>query len=100
VLHRTLAEQQLQKQDICTWLWHTAGRDVLNALAERMGLDETDLHWSREILSECGNMSSPSVLFVLERALHGNAPSGWWWLSAFGAGFCSYGALLQVGGQP
>lgn len=97
VLHRALVEHQLQQQDICTWIWHTAGRDVLNALAERMDMDETDLHWSREILSEYGNMSSPSVLFVLERALKSNAPSGWWWLASFGAGFSSHGALLRVG---
>jgi len=97
VLHRALVDQQLQQQDICTWIWHTAGRDVLNALAECMDLDENDLCWSREILSECGNMSSPSVLFVLEHALKSNAPSGWWWLSSFGAGFSSHGALLCVG---
>lgn len=97
VLHRALAERQVQKRNIRTWVWHTGGRDVLNALAECMELDESDLHWSREVLSECGNMSSPSVLFVLERALKGNAPSGWWWLSSFGAGFSSYGALLRVG---
>ena len=99
VLNRTLTEQQLQKKDICTWIWHTGGRDVLNALAERIDLGENDMHWSREILSECGNMSSPSVLFVLERALNSNARSGLWWLSSFGAGFSSYGALLSVGDQ-
>lgn len=99
VLHRTLLEHQIQKKDIRTWVWHTAGRDVLNALAKRVELDEADLLWSREILSECGNMSSPSVLFVLERALNNNAPSGWWWLSSFGAGFSSHGALLSVGDQ-
>jgi alkylresorcinol/alkylpyrone synthase len=97
VLNRALAEQHLLQQDIRTWVWHTGGRDVLNALAERMGLDEDDLHWSRMILSEYGNMSSPSVLFVLERALNNNAPAGWWWMSSFGAGFSSHGALLRVG---
>lgn len=96
VLTSLLAEQRLEKKDICTWIWHTGGRDVLNAIEEHIRLDENDMRWSREILSECGNMSSPSVLFVLERALNGNAPSGWWWLSSFGAGFSSYGALLRV----
>jgi alkylresorcinol/alkylpyrone synthase len=97
VLNRALAEEHLQQQDICTWVWHTGGRDVLNALGECMSLDEKDLKWSREILSECGNMSSSSVLFVLERALNNNAPDGWWWMSSFGAGFSSNGALLRVG---
>ena len=97
VLQRLLAEQQLQKQDINTWIWHTGGRDVLNALAEHIDLDEGDMHWSRDVLSDCGNMSSPSVMFVLAHALAGNASPGWWWLSSFGAGFSSYGALLKVG---
>jgi alkylresorcinol/alkylpyrone synthase len=99
VLASTLAERHMQQRDIHTWIWHAAGRDVLNALAERMGLNESDLRWSREILREYGNMSSPSVLFVLERALNSNAPAGWWWLSTFGAGFSCHGALLRVEDQ-
>jgi len=96
VLNRALAERHLKQQDICTWVWHTGGRDVLDALGARIGLDENDLRWSRMTLSECGNTSSASVLFVLERALNNNAPAGWWWMSSFGAGFSSHGALLNV----
>jgi alkylresorcinol/alkylpyrone synthase len=47
-------------------------------------------------LREYGNLSSPSVLFALQAALQGGAPGGHWWMSAFGAGFSSYGALLKV----
>ena len=52
---------------------------------------------SREILREFGNVSSPSVFFVLEAALKDSVPPGYWWLSAFGAGFSCHGALLEVG---
>ncbi|MGH8119584.1 MAG: type III polyketide synthase [Gammaproteobacteria bacterium] len=97
ILSCALAEHGLRQEDIGVWIWHTGGRDVLNALAQQMHLTEDDLHWSREVLKEYGNMSSPSVLFVLQRALNNAAPSGWWWLSAFGAGFSSHGALLKVG---
>jgi len=97
VLSSVLTEQQLRPEDIEVWIWHTGGRDVLNALAQQLHLTEDDLRWSREVLKEYGNMSSPSVLFVLQRALNNDAPSGWWWLSAFGAGFSSHGALLRVG---
>jgi len=48
------------------------------------------------VLREFGNLSSPSVLFVLEAALADSAPSGYWWMSSFGAGFCCQGALLEV----
>jgi alkylresorcinol/alkylpyrone synthase len=48
------------------------------------------------VLSEFGNISSPTVYFVLERALQDNVPDGLWWMSAFGAGFSCHGALLEV----
>jgi alkylresorcinol/alkylpyrone synthase len=96
ILNSTLAERRMKQEDIGVWIWHTGGRDVLNALALRIGLTETDLRWSREILREYGNMSSPSVLFVLQKALSNKAPPGWWWLASFGAGFSSHGTLLKV----
>ena len=97
LLSSALTATGLTRKDIGGWIWHTGGREVLNALAQRLILTEADLRWSREVLSEYGNMSSPSVLFVLQRALNGHAPSGLWWIAAFGAGFSSYGALLNVG---
>lgn len=100
VLASVLSRHHLQRGDIGVWIWHTGGRDVLNALEQQLQLQEPDMRWSREILNEYGNMSSPSVLFVLQRALHSNAPPGWWWMSSFGAGFSSHGALLEVGAGP
>ena len=44
-------------------------------------------------------MSSAFVYFVLKEALEDNAPPGWWWMSAFGAGFTCHGALLAVGAR-
>jgi alkylresorcinol/alkylpyrone synthase len=41
-------------------------------------------------------MSSPSCLFALQAALENDIPDGQWWLASFGAGFSSYGALLDV----
>jgi len=96
ILNNTLVEHRIKREDIGVWVWHTGGRDVLNALALRLGLAENDLRWSREILKEYGNMSSPSVLFVLQQALDHKAPAGWWWLASFGAGFSSHGSLLKV----
>jgi alkylresorcinol/alkylpyrone synthase len=51
---------------------------------------------SASVLHDFGNVSSPFVLFVLERALAQNAPGGWWWMSTFGAGFSCHGAFLKV----
>jgi predicted naringenin-chalcone synthase len=97
VLEAGLARADLTIADIVAWIMHAGGRDVLQALRERIGLSVDDLRYSASILDEYGNMSSASVYFVLESALKGNAPQGWWWMSAFGAGFACHGALLSVG---
>jgi alkylresorcinol/alkylpyrone synthase len=75
---------------------HPGGRDVLLALRERLGLQAHDTRWSESVLAEYGNLSSPSVIFVLQEALADSAPDGLWWMSSFGAGFSCHGALLEV----
>ena len=86
----------LQRAEVTGWILHAGGREVLATVQQRLNLDEHDLRLSASVLSEFGNVSSPFVLFVLERALAQNAPGGWWWLSSFGAGFSAHGALLKV----
>ena len=73
-------------------LAHSGGRDVIEALERRLPFDLTE---TREILRDHGNMSSPSVLFALERRLNG-APSNdsRLWLTAFGAGFAAHACEL------
>jgi alkylresorcinol/alkylpyrone synthase len=70
---------------------HTGGRDVLDAI-ER-ACPGFDLMASRRVLRDCGNMSSPSVLFALENALRDGQPDEQsdWWLTSFGAGFSAHG---------
>jgi len=96
VLDEVLDKAGVTRSQISTWIWHAGGRDVLAALQQQLSLAATDLNWSSAVLSEFGNLSSPFVYFVLQAALKGNAPGGWWWLSSFGAGFSCHGALLQV----
>ena len=96
VLETVLAREKLKADDITTWVMHAGGRDVLQALRERIGLSADDLRYSAEILDEYGNMSSAFIYFVLKCALDANSPNGWWWMSAFGAGFTCHGALLAV----
>ena len=97
VLQAELARAKLDRGDIVAWIMHAGGRDVLQALRERIGLSVDDLRYSAAILDEYGNMSSAFVYFVLKAALDDGAPQGWWWMSAFGAGFSCHGALLAVG---
>jgi predicted naringenin-chalcone synthase len=96
LLATTLAQEGMRREQITAWIWHAGGRDVLAALRERTGLGVEDVRWSAGVLRDYGNISSPCVYFVLEAALAGEAPGGWWWMSSFGAGFSCHGALLKV----
>lgn len=75
-------------------LTHSGGRDVIDALEEVLPftLDET-----REVLARHGNMSSPSVLFSLEKRLAAGGDDQHYWLTAFGAGFAAHACELKRG---
>jgi predicted naringenin-chalcone synthase len=72
-------------------LSHSGGRDVIDALEAVLPHTLTE---TREVLREHGNMSSPSVLFALERALAEANGDRRWWLTAFGAGFAAHACEL------
>jgi predicted naringenin-chalcone synthase len=76
---------------------HPGGRDVLAALAPVVAPHQLDA--SARVLRDCGNMSSPSVLFALEQTLQEEIPSastGDFWLVSFGAGFSAHACRLGV----
>jgi alkylresorcinol/alkylpyrone synthase len=97
LLNESLATAGVKRECITGWILHTGGRDVLLALRDKLGLSKSDIRHSTAVLHEFGNISSPTVFFVLDRALHDTVPDGLWWMSAFGAGFSCHGALLEVG---
>lgn len=96
VLDEALAEAGLEARDIERWILHAGGRKVLDSLRARLALAESQTATSAAVLREHGNLSSPFVLFVLDRALRDGGAGGTWWMSSFGAGFSSHGALLEV----
>ncbi len=96
VLDRVLTRNGIQRNQIGGWIWHSGGRDVLAALRKQFGFRNGELDHTAAVLREYGNISSACVYHVLERALANGTPSGWWWMSAFGAGFSCHGALLEV----
>ncbi|HEV3476231.1 MAG TPA: 3-oxoacyl-[acyl-carrier-protein] synthase III C-terminal domain-containing protein [Rubrobacteraceae bacterium] len=63
------ASVDLSPEDIEHFLNHPGGSRVLDALEEVLGLEPGGLALPREVLRECGNMSSVTVMFVLERFL-------------------------------
>jgi len=93
----SLVEAGVKREQVTGWILHTGGRDVILALRDKLKLTEFDVRHSSAVLREFGNISSPTVYFVLDRALHDTVPDGLWWMAAFGAGFSCHGALLEVG---
>src|SRR5688572_2169785 len=77
---------------------HTGGRDVLQAIAPVVAPHTLDA--SARVLRECGNMSSPSVLFALEETLKESPPNGTgdFWLVSFGAGFSIHSCRIGTHG--
>lgn len=96
LLRIMLQRYPLERDEVTAWILHAGGREVLSKLQSQLALSDTDLLHSTAILSEHGNVSSPFVLFALDRALTEDAPGGWWWMSSFGAGFSCHGAFLKV----
>lgn len=51
------------------WAIHPGGKKILDSVRKRMQLNETDLQYSHKILADYGNMSSTTILFVLNEIL-------------------------------
>lgn len=92
-----LSEQGLQRGDIETWIMHTGGPKVLEATAEALGLPDEALQVSWDCLARVGNLSSASVLVVLEEFMNRRRPASGSYsiLAAMGPGFCSELVLLR-----
>ena len=69
-----LAEQGLTVADIATWAIHPGGPRILESAAGAVGIDPARCEISREVLAEFGNMSSPTILFILNRLRRRQAP--------------------------
>jgi alkylresorcinol/alkylpyrone synthase len=95
-----LAEQELHRNDMAVWISHPGGPKVLEAMQEALELPEGSLESAWRTLREVGNLSSTSVLLVLEETLASPPPAGSWGLiSAMGPGFCSELVLLKWGSK-
>ena len=68
-LTNTLDGLDIEKEQICNWAIHPGGRKILDAVIAELGLEPQDLQASYETLKNYGNMSSPTVLFVLKQIL-------------------------------
>lgn len=92
-----LARNQLTRADIQSWILHTGGPKILRGTQQALGITEVDLAASWACLRRMGNLSSTSVLIVLEETmLNRRPPAGTLSiLGAMGPGFCSELLLLK-----
>jgi alpha-pyrone synthase len=77
------------------WAVHAGGRSVLDAVERGFDLDERALANSRDVLRACGNMSSATLLFVLDRILSAKRPIEHGVALAFGPGLSAEGFHFQ-----
>lgn len=92
-----LADNDLNRDDIESWIMHTGGPKVLEATAESLALPDGALSVSWESLRRVGNLSSTSVLLVLDEFMNRRRPSAGSYsiLAAMGPGFCAELVLLR-----
>jgi alkylresorcinol/alkylpyrone synthase len=74
---------------------HPGGVKVIDAIESALHLNQGELNLEREVLRDYGNMSAPTVLFVLERLLERGLPDKVM-MTAFGPGFTCAGLLLEA----
>jgi predicted naringenin-chalcone synthase len=93
-LEQWLSLSRLRLSDVASWAVHPGGPRVLIDVEHELGLTPAVTAVSREVLGECGNMSSPTVLFLLERLRRRNAPRPCVALG-FGPGLVAEAALIS-----
>jgi predicted naringenin-chalcone synthase len=97
VTDRILNRNGLDREQIAFWAVHPGGSLVLERIQKELELPAGALDCSYQTLREYGNMSSPSVMFVLERILNQAKPgkNQKCLLLSFGAGFTTFAALAE-----
>ncbi|HEX2624188.1 MAG TPA: type III polyketide synthase [Sphingomicrobium sp.] len=89
-----LAANGWSRDDVDRFCCHPGGVKVIDAIEMALNLEAGTLDLERDVLRDHGNMSAPTVLFVLERLL-ARGMTGRTMLTAFGPGFTCAGVLLQ-----
>ncbi|TDH23081.1 type III polyketide synthase [Segetibacter sp. 3557_3] len=84
LIEKALLQAQVNKEDITHWCFHPGGRKILDVIQQQTGLTDCAMSYSADVLCNYGNMSSPTILFVLKKILEniGEKPA-----SVFGVAF-------------
>jgi alkylresorcinol/alkylpyrone synthase len=91
-----LAKHDLQLGDIKNFIFHPGGKKVLDAYADALQIEGDFLKNTREVMNDNGNMSSVTVLYVLEKFIATGFEDGYGLMLAMGPGFSSEMVLLDM----
>jgi polyketide synthase Type III len=97
LLNALLREEGIAKEDVRHWVIHSGGRKVIDNIMKETGLSDDQLKYSRYVLRNYGNMSSPTVLFVLQEVVTNAMPrkGDIGVMLALGPGLAVEGAVLR-----
>lgn len=91
-----LGKHHLTIPDIQNFIFHPGGKKVLTAYEEALQVEGDFLKNTREVMNDNGNMSSSTVLYVLERFFSNGFKNGYGLMVSMGPGFSSEMVLLQM----
>ena len=91
-----LAKHKLQLSEIKNFIFHPGGKKVLDAYTDALAVGDDFLKKTREVMNDNGNMSSVTVLYVLEKFLSEGFNDGYGLMMAMGPGFSSEMVLLKM----
>ncbi len=91
-----LAKHNLKLSDIKNFIFHPGGKKVLDAYTNALGVEGDFLRITRAVMNDYGNMSSATVLYVLERFMTEGFENGYGLMMAMGPGFSSEMVLLNL----
>jgi len=96
-LRQLLQRHGLSRSDIRFWVVHPGGRKVIDNVQKHFGMTDDQLSFSRIVLRNYGNMSSPTVMFVLDEVVRNGdpRPGDWGVMIALGPGMAAEVALLR-----
>lgn len=95
-VHSFLTSQNITLDNIKNCIFHPGGTKVISAYEESLGLLNGHLDNTKATIRDYGNMSSPTVLYVLERFLNRGFEDGYGLMLAMGPGFSSEMVLLDM----
>jgi predicted naringenin-chalcone synthase len=90
-----LRQNSLRREDISHWVIHPGGENIIAAVQEELGLSAAQIHPTRNVLANFGNMSSATVWFILDHIRESIKPDEYMVMLAFGAGFTAHAFLLK-----